>query len=71
MVRDAREPYGAGELRFEQTPSLDPLVRRCPEADDGERHDLSTATDTNCTDGRRVLVARTKCSCGWEDERLV
>jgi hypothetical protein len=71
MVRDAREPYGAGELRFEQTPPLDPLVRRCPEASRGERHDLSTATDADRVDGRRVLVARTKCSCGWEDERAV
>ena len=71
MVRDAREPYGAGELRFEQTPSLDASVRRCPEAGDGSRHDLSTATDTDRVDDCRVLVARIKCSCGWEDERVV
>jgi hypothetical protein len=71
MVRDAREPYGAEELRFEQTPSADPPVRRCPEAGDGERHDLSAATDADRLDGRRVLVARTRCSCGWEDRRIV
>jgi hypothetical protein len=71
MVRDAREPYGAGEFRFEQTPSLDPFVRRCPEAGRGERHDLSTATNADRVDGRRVLVARTRCSCGWEAERVV
>jgi hypothetical protein len=70
MVRDAREPYGAGELRFEQTP-LDPPTQQCPEAGDGETHNVSTTTGSDDVEGRRVLVARAKCSCGWEDSRVV
>lgn len=71
MVGDAREPYGPGEFRFEQTPTLDPLVRHCPNAGDGRRHNVSATTDSDHVEGQRVLVARAKCSCGWEDSRLV
>ena len=71
MVREAREPHGVGKFRFEQTPPLDPLVKRCPEAGDGSTHNVSTATDTDRVDGNRVLVARAKCSCGWEGSRVV
>lgn len=71
MAMEAREPHGAEEFRFEQTPPLDPLVRRCPEAGDGRTHSVSTTTDTDRVDGNRVLVARAKCSCGWEDSRVV
>ena len=71
MVRDAREPHGAGEFHFEQTPSLDPLVQKCPEAGDGETHNVSATTNSDHVEGHRVLVARTRCSCGWEDSRVV
>lgn len=71
MVREAREPHGAGEFRFEQTPALDSLVRKCPKAGDGRTHNVSVTTDADRIEGRRVLIARTRCSCGWEDSRTV
>jgi hypothetical protein len=71
MVGDVREPYGPREFRFEQTPSLDPLVRRCPETGDGGTHNVSTTTDSESVEGHRVLIARARCSCGWEDSRIV
>lgn len=70
MVRDAREPHGPGALRFEQTPTHS-LVRNCPEAGDGSTHNVSATTDSEHVEGHRVLVARTRCSCGWEDSRIV
>lgn len=71
MVKRAAKPHGVREFRFEQTPSLDPLVQRCPEAGDGGTHNVSTRADSDDLDGSRVLVARARCSCGWEDSKIV